>query len=141
MQSLTKSLKMLYPAASSSSLAVGAIAFVVFGVSISSPAQAAVIKFDQLLSGETSFAYDGDGDGIADVVFSTTDPFGFDTVGPGQNQQFINEPGLEGTTLLSPDLRVDFIFGTDLSRGPISFGVAMSTIGDYPSAGNFSLFD
>jgi hypothetical protein len=132
---------MLYPAASSSSLAVGAIAFVVFGVSISSPAQAAVIKFDQLLSGETSFAYDGDGDGIADVVFSTTDPFGFDTVGPGQNQQFINEPGLEGTTLLSPDLRVDFIFGTDLSRGPISFGVAMSTIGDYPSAGNFSLFD
>ena len=45
----------------------------------------AVITFDTLVSGATSFAYDGDGDSITDVLFSTTDLSGFNTVGPGIN--------------------------------------------------------
>ncbi len=116
----------------------------VFGVSalsllsLATPGRAAIITFDQLISGQTRFEFDGDNDGFADVVFTTTDPFGFNTVGPGPNQQFIDEPGIEGTTLLNPDLRVDFVFGV---TSPLSFGVAMSTFGNYSLAGNFSIFD
>ncbi len=141
MQGLRLGLKGLSPVFVSPGFAVGALAFAAFGVWSPGPAQAAVITFDQLISGQTSYAFDGDGDGIADVVFSTTDPLGFNTSGPGPNQQFIQEPGLEGATSLNPDLRVDFNYGLDLSRGPISFGVAMSTFGDYPVAGSFSIFN
>jgi len=141
MQGLRHGIKRLSPALFAPSVAVGSLALAVIGVWVPGPAQAAVITFDQLISGQTSYAFDGDGDGIADVVFSTTDPLGFNTAGPGPNQQYINEPGLEGATSLNPDLRIDFNYGTDLSRGPISFGVAMSTFGDYPLAGIFSIFN
>lgn len=98
---------------------------------------AALITFDDLIAGETSYAFDGDGDGIPDVVFSTTDPAGFNTVGPGANQAYIDEPGLEGTTLLSPDLRVDFLFG---AVETLQFGFALST--SIESFGvTFSVFD
>ena len=85
---------------------------------------AAVITFDEVIEGEISYAYDGDGDEIDDVLFSTTDPLGFNTVGPGPNMNFITEPGIEGTTALAADLRVDFIFGASSN---ITFGFAMST--------------
>lgn len=101
-------------------------------------AQAATITFDTLVTGATSFAYDGDGDTIDDVIFSTTDPLGYNTVGPGTNQSYINQPGLEGTALLSPDLRVDFLNGavTELSFGfSMSFPLT-STVGV-----TFSIFD
>ena len=107
-------------------------------LALATPGRAAIITFDQLISGQTRFEFDGDNDGFPDVVFTTTDPSGFNTVGPGPNQQFIDEPGLEGTTLLNPDLRVDFVFGV---TSPLGFGVAMSTFGDYSLAGNFSIFD
>ena len=48
-----------------------------------------------MVIGETSHAFDGDGGNVDDVVFSTTDPLGFNTSGPGVNQQFIDESGLE----------------------------------------------
>jgi hypothetical protein len=85
---------------------------------------AAVITFDDAVQGETSYAFDGDGDGVADALFSTTDPLGFNTFGPGANQQYIDEPGLEGTSELDPDLRVDFVNGATDS---LSFGFALNT--------------
>ena len=103
------------------------------------PTSAAVITFDTAVTGATSFGFDGDGDGIEDVIFSTSDPFGFNTIGPGVNMSFIDEPGLEGTTELSPDLVVDFLVG---ATGQISFGFAVSAVVDMvPDALTFSLFD
>ncbi|MBN3921846.1 hypothetical protein [Nostoc sp. NMS4] len=59
------------------------------------PAKAALITFDDLALGQTSFGFDSNGDKINDVIFSTTNPLGFNISGPGLNQVFINEPGLE----------------------------------------------
>lgn len=101
-------------------------------------AQGAVITFDSIVGGATSFGYDGDGDSIDDVVFSTTDILGFNTVGPGSNMSFISEPGIEGTTLLSPDLRVDFTFG---AVGALSFGFAMDTGTGLEDGVTFNVFD
>jgi hypothetical protein len=85
---------------------------------------AAVITFDEVIHGEISYAYDGDGDEIDDVIFSTDDPDGFRTVGPGTNMNFIAEPGIEGTTVLGVDLKVEFIWG---ATSNITFGFAMLT--------------
>uniref|UniRef100_A0A832H6B5 PEP-CTERM sorting domain-containing protein n=1 Tax=Oscillatoriales cyanobacterium SpSt-402 TaxID=2282168 RepID=A0A832H6B5_9CYAN len=98
-------------------------------------ANAAVINFSQVVEGQTSFGFDGDGDGINDVIFSTTDPLGFLTTGPGPNQVFISEPGLEGTSLLDPDLRVDFLEG---AAGSIRFGFALNSFTE--SANTFTAF-
>lgn len=98
-------------------------------------ANAAVINFSQVVEGQTSFGFDGDGDGINDVIFSTTDPLGFLTTGPGPNQAFISEPGLEGTSLLNPDLRVDFLKG---AAGSIRFGFALNSFAE--SANTFTAF-
>lgn len=99
----------------------------------------ALITFDTVVAGATSFGYDGDGDGINDVVFSTTDPLGFNTAGPGPNMSYINEPGIEGTTSLAPDLRVDFLKG---AVGTLGFGFAMSAgVGGPPVSVTFSIFD
>jgi hypothetical protein len=106
-------------------------------LTFNSAANATVITFDDIISGEISYAYDGDGDNIDDAVFTTTDPTGFNTIGPGTNQLYINEPGIEGTTYLSSDLRVDFTFG---ATGTLGFGFAMST-GDNDSGVTFSIFD
>lgn len=82
-------------------------ASLVFSVNVN----AALITFDDAISGATSYSFDGDGDSIDDVIFTTTDPSGFNTVGPGANMSYIDEPGLEGSTLINPDLRVDFLVG------------------------------
>ncbi|HFE37913.1 MAG TPA: PEP-CTERM sorting domain-containing protein [Gammaproteobacteria bacterium] len=92
------------------------------------------ITFDSAIDGETSHLFDGDGDGVADVIFSTMDPFGFNTAGPGPNQLYISEPGLEGTTGLTPDLRVDFLQG---AVGSIGFGFATTD----PMTGVAQVFD
>lgn len=97
-----------------------------------------VITFDDAISGAISYNFDADNDGADDVTFSTTDPAGFNTVGPGPNQVFIDEPGLEGTTLLNPDLRVDFLVGAE---GSLSFGFAISQQADQANAVTFSVFD
>jgi len=107
------------------------LAFLPFSVFNS---HAAIVTFDALISGETSFGYDGDGDTINDVIFSTTDPSGFNTNGPGANMSYINEPGLEGTALFTPDLRVDFLNG---SVNNLGFGFAAMNGG----AVAFSIFD
>ncbi len=73
--------------------------------------QATLLPFDDAISGATSYSFDGDGDSIDDVIFSTTDPFGFNTAGPGPNMSYVNEPGLEGSTIF--DLRVDFLIGAE----------------------------
>ncbi|MEQ8996117.1 MAG: PEP-CTERM sorting domain-containing protein [Coleofasciculus sp. B1-GNL1-01] len=86
------------------------------------PAQASKITFDELNSGVSSFSFDGDGNGINDIVFSTTDSAGFNTVGPGSFMSYIQEPGLEGTTLLDVDLRADFLFGAE---DYLTFGFAL----------------
>ena len=101
-----------------------------FGTVVYSPAQAALITFDTVVTGQTSFGFDGDGDGINDVIFSTTNPAGFNITGPGPNMTFIHEPGLEGTSLLNPDLTVNFLRG---ATGPLAFGFALNSSISDPS--------
>ena len=95
-------------------------------VALSNPAtsNASLITFDDMVSGVTSYGYDGDNDGNNDAVFSTTDPGGFNTVGPGPNMTYIHEPGIEGTSRLNPDLRVDFLVGAIDS---LQFGYALNS--------------
>ena len=104
---------------------------------IATNASAALITFDDLITGETTFGFDGDGDGVDDVIFSTTDPLGFNTVGPSANMTFIDEPGLEGTSLLQVDLRVDFLVG---AIGGLSFGFALNSVTEDDFA-SFELYD
>ena len=100
---------------------------------------AATITFDDLVMGATSNAFDGDGDGIKDVTFTTTDPAGFNTVGPGLNQSYIAEPGLEGTSLLPTDLRIDFAKGP---TGSLSFGFALDSLSESPAYfANFRVYN
>jgi hypothetical protein len=91
-------------------------------------ANAAVITFDDLLSGITTYGFDGDGDTVNDVIFSTTDPAGYNTVGPGPNMSYIDEPGLEGSTIY--DLRVDFL---RQAQDYLDFGFALD---DYSETSN-----
>lgn len=102
------------------------------------PASAVTITFDDLVSGATSYGYDADLDGIIDATFSTVDPFGFNTVGPGDNQLYIQQPGIEGTQLLPVDLRVDFAIG---AIGSLGFGFAINAQGEQPGAVQFSIFN
>jgi hypothetical protein len=100
-------------------------------------ANAAILTFDDLIYGETSYGFDGDGDGVDDVLFTTTDPEGFRTIGPGTNMTYINEPGLEGTSLLATDLRVDFLVGAVNS---LSFGFALDSYTEDDTA-TISVYD
>lgn len=115
---------------SNSRLNIKPIAAAVAGIFLSSQAHSALmvsstIDFNDLIAGETSYLYDAEKDGIADVIFSTTDDEGFSTAGPGPDQLFISEPGLEGGTGLTPDLRIDLLRGgADL----ISFGFATTDV-------------
>jgi len=93
-------------------------------IAVSPLVSAALVTFDDAVVGETTYAVDGDGDNVDDVVFTTTDPLGFNTLGPGLNQQFIDEPGLEGTSDLDPDLRADFLNG---ATGSLAFGFALNS--------------
>ena len=104
-------------------------------VCASANADAAILTFDDVIVGQTSYAFDGDGDGISDVLFTTTDPAGFNTVGPGSNMSYIREPGLEGTSLLDPDLRVDFLVG---AQDGLRFGFALDSASE--GAGTFASF-
>jgi hypothetical protein len=104
-----------------------------------SPAQATLITFDDAIYGSTHYSFDADLDGKPDAVFSTSDPSGFRTAGPGPNMSYIQEPGLEGTTYISPDLRVDFNVGAQHSLG---FGFAMNAYTTDPDLSMlFSIFD
>jgi hypothetical protein len=102
-------------------------------------ADAALLTFDDLITGQTSYSFDGDGDGANDVIFSTTDASGFNVVGPGTFMTYINEPGLEGTTLLNPDLRVDFL---NTAIVGLSFGFALDDVTENPDTWtDFRVFD
>jgi len=83
------------------------------------------ITFDDAIYGATSYAFDADGDGQSDALFTTDDPYGFNTVGPGPYMTYINEPGLEGSSNLPVSLRVEFLVG---ATGSLSFGFAVSEV-------------
>lgn len=101
--------------------------------------QAATVTFNNLIAGVTSYGFDGDGDTVADVIFSTTDPLGFNTSGPGPFQLYVYQQGLEGTSTLNPDLRVDFLHG---ATGSIQFGFAVNAMAAGPSVfASLELFD
>lgn len=102
-----------------------------------STTNAAIVTFDDLVTGPLSQAFDGDGDGIDDVVFSTTDPDGLNNIGPGDTV-YIDEPGLEGTVQLSPDLSVSFLNG---ASGSLSFGFALLAGPADVDGVLFSIFD
>lgn len=102
-------------------------------------ANAITLTFDDVISGATSYNFDQNSDGLTDAIFSTTDPSGFNTVGPGPNMSYIQEPGLEGTTSLTPDLRVDFPFG---AVGSLGFGFGLSASSETPNLTvTFSIYD
>jgi len=118
---------------------VSALTMLIGGAFVGGSASAAIITFDTLVSGATSYGYDGDSDGINDVIFSTTDPLGFNTVGPGSNMTYIREPGIEGTSLLNPDLRVDFL---RRASGSLTFGYALnSSVSDPAYFAKIMVFD
>lgn len=98
---------------------------------------AEVITFDDHISGAPFYNFDADQNGQTDIIFSTTDPAGLNTGGPGPDQNFIQEPGLEGTVELTPDLRVDFLRGAVNS---ISFNYALLSEGP-TVGGEFTVFD
>jgi len=111
----------------------------VFGMTWALQAGAVTLTFDEVISGATTFEFDADADTLPDAVFTTTDPLGFNTTGPGANMSYIEEPGLEGTNELNPDLRVDFPNGAVTSLG---FGFAMSAGADSPTLTvTFRIFD
>jgi len=100
--------------------------------------QSATITFDDVVTGQQSFAFDGDSDGTPDAVFTTPAPDGFNTVGPGAQQAFIDEPGLEASSLPEGDIQIDFEEG---ASDFLSFGFAVnSSIGGLGS-GSLSVFD
>ena len=110
-----------------------------FGLAtLATPASAVTITFDDIVRGVTSYGYDADFDGIIDATFSTADNSGFNSFGPGANQLYISEPGIEGTQLLPVDLRVDFSTG---AVGSLGFGFAVSSGSDAPGAVRFSIYD
>jgi hypothetical protein len=96
---------------------------------------AAIITFDDAISGATTYQFDSDGDTIKDVIFSTPDPNGFNTAGPGSYMTYIKEPGLEGTVLLNPDLRVDFL---NMAKDFLKFGFALDS--DSENANTWTTF-
>ena len=83
----------------------------------------AIITFDDLMAGAASYGFDSDGDTLDDLVFAMADASAFVTGGFGSSQTYIDEPGLGGTSRLSPDLRVDFPGG---AQGTLSFGFALN---------------
>lgn len=104
---------------------------------VASSARAATVTFDDILSGATLYSYDGDGDGVPDVVFSTPDPSGFNTAGPGPNMLYIDEPGIEGSSQIPESLRVDFTLG---ATGRLGFGFALCTTSE-TSGVRFVIYD
>lgn len=113
-------------------LTIGIFMLVTVGMS-----DAAILTFDDVITGATTYQFDGDGDSIDDVIFSTTDPEGFNTVGPGLDMTYIQEPGLEGTSLLSQDLKVDFLNGAVIN---LQFGFALDSSTEDDLA-TFSVYD
>ncbi len=107
-------------------------------LSISGYSLSAEITFDDAISGAVSYEFDGDNDGVNDVIFSTDNPSGFNTTGPGLNMSYISEPGLEGTTELDTDLRVDFMHG---AVGSLGFGFSLSTAEANMYGVTFSVYD
>lgn len=86
-------------------------------------ANAAVLEFTGFTGGPSGMTFDADGDTIHDVQFTSGDGSPFNPTGPGLNQVYIVEPGLEGTSQAVPyDLRADFLFGAEDSLG---FGFAV----------------
>ena len=107
------------------------------GCSLMTVAEAAVLTFDGLIPGATSYTLDADADGVKDVIFSTSDPSGMNTSGPGALMSHIQEPGLEGPTSLPTDIRVDFLRG---ARHSLKFGFALATA-DEDKTLTFTIYD
>jgi hypothetical protein len=119
-------------------LAVSVLGAVAIASGTPGTALAATITFDDLVYGVTSYSYDADGDGNNDVTFSTADSSGFGTAGPGANMSYIQEPGLEGTSLLNVDLRVDFLIG---ALKNLQFSYALNSLSENTSTASFKVFD
>jgi len=116
---------------------VGNVAFI--AICLAARAQAALLTFDVDITSQTSFAFDGDGDAKNDIVISTSAAEGFNTVGPGLNQSFINEPGLEGTSIGTEDLRLSFLNGAVQT---LTLGFALNSDVESPAYfGSLELFD
>lgn len=104
-----------------------------------------VITFDDpvVTPGAGVYNWDQGKDGTIDMRFVDLTGGGFAQTGPGLNQKFVNQPGLEGAIINGPEIRVDFIsnFGSNQGiYGPFRFGYALSTQAYVPLAVTFSLY-
>jgi len=94
---------------------------------------AQVVDFETLVATQAVFGVDFNSDGIDDVVFSSTDPAGFNPGGPDPNAQ-VHASGqvLETSSTSSPDIRVDFLGG---AIGQLQVGFALLTDVNDPGQG------
>lgn len=96
-------------------------------------ASAQVIDFETLVATQAVFGFDVNNDGSDDVVFSSTDPAGFNTTGPNPVNQFhLSGQVLETSSASSPDIRVDFLGG---ATGQLQVDFALLTDVNDPGQG------
>ena len=108
-------------------------------------AGAATVTFDDFSGGQPSFTYDADEDGVVDATWTAINGQNLDPVGPGPNQLYIQEPGLEGLVDgTDAEIRVDFSFGAVNSIG-YSFALQYGCNGigsvDAGLVGSISVYD
>ena len=101
---------------------------------------AQVINFETLVQGQVTHGVDINNDGIDDVLFSTTDPAGFNTAGPDPNTQ-VHVSGLllETSSTTDPDIRVDFLGGA-IDQFQVGFAL-LTAVGDVGQGLSFEVFD
>ena len=103
-------------------------------------ASAQVVDFETLIATQSVFGFDFNNDGIDDVVFSSTDPAGFNTMGPDTTVQ-VHASGqvLETSSTANPDIRVDFPGG---ATGQLQVGFALLTdVGELDQGLLLEVFD
>jgi len=82
------------------------------------------ITFDDLIAGAVVYGFDDNSDGRDEAVFAMADGSGLTPIRFGSPQTYVDGPGLGATSLLGPDLRVDFPQG---AREALRVGLALDS--------------
>ena len=112
----------------------------VFLAMVTNSVSAQVINFETLVTPQPSFEVDINDDGIDDVLFSTTDPAGFNNFGPDPNTQiFASGLLLESSSTTDPDIRVDFPGGA-IDQLQVGFAL-LADVNDLDQGLQLDVFD